>query len=403
MSIFSKEERRGLLWIIPLGVVALLLAVLVERADSFAEPAAESMENAVESVMKSDSVEVDAVRLKPFNPNTFEYEELRAAGVSVEVAVGIVRWRRYGKVYRIKEDLALVNGVNDSIYAALKPYIIIDSELAPHPKYDKMESQRSVDSAKFQRRKRETVELQPFMIDTASAHYLYLLGFSRRQAEVIERYVKMLGGLRSEAELRDCYVISDSMANRILPYVIFKQREEFKPEERGLVDINTADTILLQSVYGIGATSAHHIVRYRELLGGYHSVEQLRELKCVTSENYARFFDKIYCDSCKISKIDINFADPKSLMRHPYISLQALRRIVKHRQLKGGWSRIEEMVDDNILSEEEARRLAPYLRFRLRATEKESSEELPSVSRTKRQKERKGKDNPQESKKNEQE
>lgn len=403
MSIFSKEERRGLLWIIPLGVVALLLAVLVERADSFAEPAAESMENAVESVMKSDTVEVDAVRLKPFNPNTFEYEELRDAGVSVEVAVGIVRWRRYGKVYRIKEDLALVNGVNDSIYAALKPYIIIDSELAPHPKYEKKESQRSVDSAKFQRRKREAIELQPFMIDTASAHYLYLLGFSRRQAEVIERYVKMLGGLRSEAELRDCYVISDSMANRILPYVIFRQREEFKPEERGLVDINTADTILLQSVYGIGATSAHHIVRYRELLGGYHSVEQLRELKWVTAENYARFFDKIYCDSCKISKIDINFADPKSLMRHPYISLQALRRIVKHRQLKGGWSRIEEMVDDNILSEEEARRLAPYLRFRLRATEKESSEELPSVSRTKRQKERKGKDNPQESKKNEQE
>ena len=85
-------------------------------------------------------------------------------------------------------------------------------------------------------------------------------------------------------------------------------------------------------------------------------------------------------------------------MRHPYISSQALRRIVKQRQLKGGWSRIEEMVDEKILTEEEARQLAPYLRFRLRATEKVSEDSVPSVSRTKRHKREKGRDtinNPQ--------
>ena len=93
MSIFSKEERRGLLWIIPLGVVALLLAALVERVDSFPQPVAEHVAQADETEMNADSIKVDAAGLKPFNPNTFEYEELRAAGVSVEVAVGIVRWR----------------------------------------------------------------------------------------------------------------------------------------------------------------------------------------------------------------------------------------------------------------------------------------------------------------------
>ena len=395
MGLFSTEERRGLLWILPLILVALLLAFglkRVERSESMPEGGVEN------DVITEQPIKEDSICLKPFNPNTFEYEELRDAGVPVEVAVGIVRWRRYGKVYRIKEDLALVNGVNDSIYAALKPYIIIDSELAPRPKYENKEHKKTIDSVRFQRRKRETVALQPFMIDTASARYLYLLGFSHRQADVIVRYVKMLGGLRGEGELRDCYVISDSMADRILPYVIFKQREEFETKERGLVDINSADTIELRGLYGIGSISAYHIVRYRELLGGYHSVEQLRELKWITSENYARFFDKIYCDSCKISKIDINFASPKILMRHPYISSQTLRRIVKQRQLNGGWRRIEEMVDEKILTEEEARRLAPYLRFRLRATEKLSEDSVPSVSRTKRHKREKGRDtvnNPQ--------
>ncbi len=400
MSIFSNEERRGLLWVIPLGVVALLFAALVENVDSHVEstPAevAYGKENG-DDASEIDSVKIETLKLKPFNPNTFEYEELREAGVPVEVAVGIVRWRKYGKVYRIKEDLALVNGVNDSIYAALKPYIVIEDVVAARPKYDydnKSGFERSErDSSGFKPRRREVVELQPFMIDTASARYLYLLGFSRRQSEVIERYVQMLGGLRSEEELRDCYVISDSMAERILPYVVFAKSEPRKnPYKQTLVEINSADTTVLRALYGIGAKSAIEIVRYRELLGGYHSVEQLRELNCITQENYARFFDKICCDSCKISKIDINFADPKSLIRHPYISLPALRRIVKHRQLKGGWSRIEEMVDDDILTEVEAKRLAPYLRFRLRATEKESSEELSSVSRTKRQKRYKGRD-----------
>lgn len=104
-------------------------------------------------------------------------------------------------------------------------------------------------------------------------------------------------------------------------------------------------------------------MRYRELLGGFYSVKQLAELDVVTESNYERILTQICCDSCKISKIDINFADPKELICHPYVSAKALRRIVKQRQLKGGWSGIEEMIDDDIFGREEAERLAPYLRF----------------------------------------
>ena len=74
----------------------------------------------------------EAVELQPFNPNDFEYEDLRASGVPAHIAAGIVRWRRYGKVYRIKEDVALVSGVTDSIYAVLKPYIVIADSLCQH-------------------------------------------------------------------------------------------------------------------------------------------------------------------------------------------------------------------------------------------------------------------------------
>ena len=111
------------------------------------------------------------------------------------------------------------------------------------------------------------------------------------------------------------------------------------------------------------------IIRYRERLGGFYSVDQLAEVPQVTESNFERIVKQIYCDSFKIRKIDINFASPKVLGRHPYIAPQVLRKLLKARQLKGGWSTLEEMIEDGILTREEADRLHPYLRFGVRTTQ----------------------------------
>ena len=374
MRLFSEEQRRGAVVLLPLLVIVVLLASLGERRNPVKR---------VDDRSIAESEEV--VELQLFNPNEFEYEELRAAGLPAKVAAGIVRWRRYGKVYRIKEDVALVSGVTDSMYAALKPYIVIADSLAPKAKYeDKAEQEwggkvkRNV-PLKSAQSAGPSVELVQFRIDTASVAYLASVGFSVKQAEAVVKYRDAIGGITSEQELRACYVVSEEMADRLMPYVIFSEQKiesktdakesEKKADVTALVEINSADMVALVSVDGIGEKSAAEIIKYRELLGGYHSVEQLAELNCVTEENFAKFLSQICCDSCKIKKIDINFAGPKELERHPYVSARTLRRIIKQRQLKGGWSRIEEMTEQNILSEDEAKRLAPYLRFGLEATE----------------------------------
>ena len=373
MKLFSEEQRRGAVVLLPLLVVVVLLAVVAERRTP-----------AYMDVVEQHNVEAEGVALQPFDPNEYEYEELRAAGVSSEVAAGIVRWRKYGKVYRMKEDVALVSGVTDSIYAALKPYITIADSLAPRSRYVDGDKQRGGDGGnresevKSKEFSKPNADLVKFGIDTVSVEYLESVGFSRKQAEVVVKYRDAIGGIDNEQEFRACYVVSEEMADRLLPYVVFSGVKTEKSEplcevenaaaER-VVEINSADKEALIAVDGIGEKSAAEMIKYRELLGGYHSVEQLAELKCVTEENFAKFLSQICCDSCKIKKIDINFAGPKELERHPYVSARTLRRIIKQRQLKGGWSRIEEMTEQNILSGEEAKRLAPYLRFRLEATE----------------------------------
>ena len=375
MKLFDEASRRGLLTLAPLLLILLLLVLIAE---------------VINGPMLIEDPDPEQISLSEFDPNTYEYEELRASGVPSAVAAGIVRWRKFGKVYRIKEDLTQVTGMTDSIYAALKPYIIIADSLTPQPKdYEKgsavhKESYSSQKVEKHQPTDRRVVENftpEKFLIDTASAAYLTRWGFSPKQAEVVVRYRDASGGIHSIEHFKRCYVVSEEMAEKIVPYIIFSPKREAEtmvaqPQSESettapkpLVDINTADSATLVAVDGIGPKSASEIIKYRKLLGGYHSVEQLSELKCITESNFEKILHKISCDSFVISKIDINFASPKELERHPYVSAQALRRIIKQRQLKGGWSRIEEMTEQDILSEEEAKRLAPYLRFGPRATE----------------------------------
>ena len=304
MKLFTDQQYRGLLILLPIAIVLVAIAVALELL-----PDAEPIDVAdlpAEQEVKVTGVAADAeeVVFKEFDPNKFSYEQLREAGLPKEVAVGVVRWRSYGKVYRVKEDLALVSGMTDSLYVLIKPYIVIDPSVAAKPKeYKQQESEQ---------------EPAPQLTQQNSA---------------------------------------------------LLKNESAPVRSKPLVELNGADTTALISVNGIGSKSAAEIVKYRELLGGYHSVEQISELKCVTEQNYEKILQQIFCDSCEIRKIDINFAAPKVIARHPYVSATALRKIIKQRQLKGGWSRIEEMVEDNILSEDEAKRLAPYLWFRLDATE----------------------------------
>ena len=371
MGLLSESQRRGLVVMASLLVILLLIYLLADR---------------MQPTILLDEPVPSAVELQPFNPNVDSYETMREKGVPVEVAVGIVRWRNYGKRYRIKEDLALVLGMTDSLYQILKPYICIADSLAPQARvYDHTYSEKSKSyTAPWKTVENKDFITTRFSIDTVSTSYLASWGLSLRQAEVVLRYRDACGGIFSREHLGRCYVVDEEFVERISPYIIFtpaatnkstsslktqSENAELKGRENGLIEINSADSATLVALYGIGPQSAHHILRYRELLGGYHSVEQLRELKWVTEENFNHFSHKIYCDSCNISKIDINFAGPKELERHPYVSARALRRIIKQRQLKGGWIRIEEMIEQNILTDDEAKRLAPYLRFGIRATE----------------------------------
>ena len=310
------------------------------------------------TITEMDSMTAKTPQLKSFDPNIADYRTMIDAGLPRNVAVSLIKWREAGKVYRIKEDVALCYGITDSLYFALEPYITIGEEYRIKPRNEQANERATTPT--------RTIEYKPFKIDTASAEYLHTLGFSVRQAELVVRYRDMIGGYRNMAEFEECYAVDSTMATLLCPYIIFEERDTSRTSYTTLelpVDINSADSATLVRLRGIGSKSAIHIIRYRELLGGYYSKSQISELEVVTEENFHKILPQIWCDSAKIKKIFINFARSNELEVHPYISNLMLKRIVNYRELKGGWSTIEEMIESNIFSDEEAARIAPYLDF----------------------------------------
>ncbi|MFI3247738.1 MAG: helix-hairpin-helix domain-containing protein [Rikenellaceae bacterium] len=305
--------------------------------------------------------EADSLQISPFDPNTVELAELLSFGLTKYEALSIIQYRSSGRIFNIKEEVIGCYAISDSLYFILEPYIVIGEEFRYKPRVYSDNYQKSSNS--YSSKKEPALAISKFHVDTVGVEYLRAIGaLTIRQAEVFVKWRDM-SGIHSMEELRECYVVSDECAQRLEPYIIFSPREVKRDEPKGLIDLNRADIAELISIYGVGEKSALAILDYRDQLGGFYSMEQLSEIKVITESNYEKIIQQILVDSCDISKIDVNFASAKKLSGHPYIEPKRLRKLLKQRQLKGGWRTLEEMIEDNIFTEEEAQRVRPYLQF----------------------------------------
>lgn len=107
-----------------------------------------------------------------------------------------------------------------------------------------------------------------------------------------------------------------------------------RTEREVMLELNSADTLQLQELRGIGPGFARRIVKYREKLGGYYAVEQLMEVYGFTEALYKQVARNVTVDASKIKKLDVNNLGIAELKRHPYISFYEAKAIVEYRNSK---------------------------------------------------------------------
>lgn len=129
-----------------------------------------------------------------------------------------------------------------------------------------------------------------------------------------------------------------------------------------VIELNQADTLTLKKIPSIGSTFARRIVGYRELLGGFYTVEQLAEVYGIDEERYNALHTWFKVDTTCIQPLRVNQLSFKELLRHPYLNTSQVRQIERLRRKAPlqSWN-------DLILLEEfsaiDRQRLRPYLSF----------------------------------------
>ena len=153
---------------------------------------------------------------------------------------------------------------------------------------------------------------------------------------------------------RNAY-FSDSVIHRPSPPALTKQPLK--------VELNTADTLTLQLLHGIGPAYASRIVRYRERLGGFVSYDQLLEVYGFTPELLAHIKPYLTLDTTDLRHIAVNSITLKQLARHPYVEYYQARDIVRLRQSGVRFHSPDDLRAIPSMADSTLRRLLPYLDF----------------------------------------
>ena len=130
-----------------------------------------------------------------------------------------------------------------------------------------------------------------------------------------------------------------------------------------VVELNGADSLQLKKIPGIGSTFARRIVKYRDLLGGYASVDQLGEVYGIDAERLEALRSWFRVDTTLLHRLPIHQATIRELVRHPYLTYEQAKAIVRLVQQKGrlqGWENLQLLEE---FTESDQIRLLPYLSF----------------------------------------
>lgn len=140
-------------------------------------------------------------------------------------------------------------------------------------------------------------------------------------------------------------------------------KRNYPVQRREMLELNTCDSASLESLPGLGPVLSARIIKYRNLLGGYASVDQLKEVYGLSEDTYNIISGFLKADPSLVRKIQINNADFKQLIRLPYLERSEVSAILKYRELMKVIKNIDELIENKIITTEKAAKISPYLAF----------------------------------------
>jgi DNA uptake protein ComE-like DNA-binding protein len=137
-----------------------------------------------------------------------------------------------------------------------------------------------------------------------------------------------------------------------------------KYNKRAPLDINEADSIAFEKLPAIGEKLSSRIVRYRERLGGFISISQVKEVYGISDSVFNLISPLLMIDKdFKPRHIEINRVDYAALRKHPYATHEFTKLVIAYRKVNGAYKGKLDLEKVEELDKSIIQKLLPYLAF----------------------------------------
>lgn len=291
----------------------------------------------------------DTIRITPFyfDPNNLPLKEWQKLGLKDRQIAMIKKYESKGGKFYQPADLAKMYSISEEEYQILKPYIRIETKF-------------EVTSKKV---------LTPFPFDPNSISKEDLKKMKMRESLInsIINFRDKGGKFYEKKDLQKIYTITEEEYAFLEPFIIIEKDSiqsgalSTKFSDSLLIEINTADSLDLQQLKGIGPAFSKRIIKYRNLLGGYYDKNQLLEVYGMDKKRFDGLKNQIKVNDSLIVKININRSSIKEMIKHPYIEFYVAKSIITCRNENGYYKNLEEIKNAKLIYEELYQKIMPYL------------------------------------------
>ncbi len=263
-------------------------------------------------------------------------------------------------------------------------YYFFDFSQTPTSNSEKAEwlaLQSEVDSLK-QNQPKSAYTIYPFNPNFITDFKGYKLGMTVEQIDRLLAFRKQGKFANSAKEFQQVTGVSDSLLNEISPYFKFpdwvtekkakgksnwvdysKTNTAGVKQKVVVLDINLASKEDLMKVYGIGDAISDRILKQKELLGGFVSMEQMEDVWGLSPEVIEKLNQQFAIQTNPNPKrIKINEASIKELGQFPYFRYPISKSIVTYRSINGDL-KIEDLTKIKGLPIDKIKIIALYLEF----------------------------------------
>tara|TARA_R110002072_G_scaffold24063_7_gene82373 strand:- start:51 stop:1124 length:1074 start_codon:yes stop_codon:yes gene_type:complete len=342
---YTKNQRNGI--VLLLGLVIAFFAIQLfwdfRQEEEFLdtrefEKQIVEWETANAQMAKKEFQE----NLFSFDPNTVSRSDLKKLGMASHQIAVLINFRSKGGVFKNPDDLFKIYGIDSNWVYSVKEFVHIQKQL-PKNHYPQL-------------------SLSPFNPNTVLKDQLLEMGFSHSQAKGFLAYRKGLGKFKSVSDIYKVYSLDSSFVQNIKSYLIFEEKDSLDLKEVvQKKNLNELDTLQIYKIQGIPTFLLKRIIKYRNQLGGYYSLDQLWEIYGMDDKIYQSLIEQVYVDQGFIVPMNVNELGFKELLKHPYLNFEQVKSIVNFRKKVRPFNSIDELNELELINDSLFTKIANYL------------------------------------------